>query len=263
MTHLGTAPSAAAGHRHALARAVVTGVGIVAPNGRNAEEYWSAVLRGESGIARITRFDPSRYSVQLAAQADIDAPARLSSRLLPQTDTMTRLALVAAEEALRDAGVDSRQTSGYAAGVVTAASAGGSSFVQHELEALQSKGNAYVSAYHSFAWFYPVNSGQISIRYNLRGPGGALVADQAGGLDAISRSRRLLRDGTALMLTGGVDGSLCPWALSRMSSPREAGAPSACTGRSPGARPPSTLLQVPRAFPGYAASSSWPSPTPG
>ncbi len=135
MTHLGTAPSVATGHRHALARAVVTGVGIVAPNGRNAEEYWSAVLRGESGIARITRFDPSRYSVQLAAQADIDAPARLSSRLLPQTDTMTRLALVAAEEALRDAGVDSRQTSGYAAGVVTAASAGGSSFVQHELEA--------------------------------------------------------------------------------------------------------------------------------
>ncbi|GAA2676984.1 ketosynthase chain-length factor [Actinoplanes palleronii] len=201
----GTAPARATG------TAVVTGLGVVAPNGLGVAEYWAATLRGESGIGRITRFDPAPYSAQLAGEVTLDTASRLPSRLLPQTDRMTQLALIAAEEALADAGADPRQLADYATGVVTAASAGGFEFGQRELEALWSKGGAYVSAYQSFAWFYPVNSGQISIRHGMRGPGSTLVAEQAGGLDAIAKARRHVRDGTALMLAGGVDGSLCPW----------------------------------------------------
>ena len=198
--------------QRAGSRAMITGIGVVTPVGHNAEDYWAAVLRGQSGISRITRFDPSQYSAQLAAQADVDVSARLPTRLLRQTDLVTRRALIAAEEALSDAEASPREMPDYAAGVMTAATAGGFDFVQREMEALRSKGSAYVSAYHGFAWFYPANSGQISIRNGMRGPGGALVADQAGGLDAMARARRYLRDGTALMLTGGIDGSLCPWA---------------------------------------------------
>src|SRR5262249_2507488 len=154
------------------------------------DAYWAATLRGESGIGRITRFDPSGYTAQLAGQTDIDAPARLPGRLLPQTDLMTRLALVAAEEALADAGADPNGPPPFAAGIVTAASAGGFDFGQRELEALWSRGGDHVSAYQSFAWFYPVNTGQISIRHGMRGPGGAIVADQAGGLDAVAKARR-------------------------------------------------------------------------
>nr|AFU65895.1 DacB [Dactylosporangium sp. SC14051] len=194
-----------------MTAAVVTGLGVVAPNGLGVEAYWSAVLAGTSGIARIARFDPSGYSSQLAGEVTADMTALLPSRLLPQTDHMTRLALVAAEEALADAGVDPATLPPYAAGVVTAASAGGFEFGHRELEALWSKGGAYVSAYQSFAWFYPVNTGQISIRHGMRGPGSALVAEQAGALDAVAKARRHVRDGTRLMLTGGVDGSLSPW----------------------------------------------------
>ena len=193
-------------------RSVITGIGVVAPNGIGTEAHWEATLRGESGIGRITRFDPSSYSAQLAGEVNLDIAGRLPGRLLPQTDRMTQLALVAAEEALNDAGADPRQLPDFAAGVVTAASAGGFEFGQKELEALWSKGGQYVSAYQSFAWFYPVNSGQISIRHGMRGPGGSIVADQAGGLDAMAKARRHLRDGSTLMLTGGIDGSLCPWA---------------------------------------------------
>lgn len=88
---------------------------------------------------------------------------------------------------------------------------GGFEFGQKELQALWGKGGKYVSAYQSFAWFYPVNSGQISIRHGLRGPGSAIVSEQAGGLDAIAKARRHVRSGTPLMVTGGVDGSLSPW----------------------------------------------------
>ncbi|MCK2221086.1 ketosynthase chain-length factor [Actinomadura sp. ATCC 31491] len=190
---------------------VVTGLGVVAPNGLGTEAYWAATLRGESGIRRIGRFDPSGYSATLAAEIPFDPAGRVPGRLVPQTDHMTRLALVAAEEALADAGADPARLPRYAAGVVTAASAGGFEFGQRELQALWSKGGRYVSAYQSFAWFYPVNTGQISIRHGMRGPGGALVAEQAGGLDAVAKAARHLREDTELMLAGGVDGSLCPW----------------------------------------------------
>ncbi|MEV7009979.1 ketosynthase chain-length factor [Streptosporangium sp. NPDC051022] len=192
--------------------AVVTGLGVVAPTGLGVEEYWAATLAGESGIGRITRFDPERYPVRLAGEVNDFAPAdHLPSRLIPQTDHMTRLSLVAAEEALRDAGVDQDTQPEYGVGVVTASSAGGFEFGHRELEKLWSKGPEHVSAYQSFAWFYAVNTGQISIRHGFRGPSGVLVADQAGGLDAIAQARRHVRRGQPVVVTGAVDGSLCPW----------------------------------------------------
>lgn len=192
-------------------RAVITGLGIVAPNGIGVQEYWDATLRGHSAIAPITRFDASGYSAGLAGEVRVDTTGRLPGRLVPQTDHVTRLSLIAAEEALADAGADPATLPEFAAGVVTAASAGGFEFGQRELEALWSKGSAYVSAYQSFAWFYPVNSGQISIRHQLRGPGGAIVAEQAGGLDSLAKGRRHVRREVPMIVAGSVDGSLCPW----------------------------------------------------
>src|SRR5205807_1219781 len=82
---------------------------------------------------------------------------------------------------------------------------------QNELRNLWSRGGEYVSAYQSFAWFYAVNSGQISIRHGMRGPSGVVVSDQAGGLDAIAHARRQIRRGSRMIVTGGIDGSICPW----------------------------------------------------
>ncbi|MEU9144394.1 ketosynthase chain-length factor [Streptomyces sp. NPDC048349] len=194
------------------ADAVFTGVGVTAPNGLGAEAWWDAVLQGKSGIGPVTRFDASGYPVRLAGEIPgfVDAD-HVPSRLLPQTDRVTRLSLAAAKEALDDAGADPAQLPEYAAGVVTASSAGGYEFGQRELEALWSKGGQYVSAYQSFAWFYAVNSGQISIRHGLRGPSGVIVTEGAGGLDAVAQARRQLRKGATLMVTGAVDASLCPW----------------------------------------------------
>ena len=189
---------------------VVTGIGVVAPNGWGVAEYWDATLAGRSGLGPLTRFDSTGYRAHVAGEVNFTPEEHLPGRLLPQTDHMTRLALVAAEEALADAGADPTTMPDFSAGVVTAASAGGFEFGQKELQALWSKGPAYVSAYQSFAWFYPVNTGQISIRHGMRGPGSALVAEQAGGLDALAKARRHVREGTALMLAGAVDGSLCP-----------------------------------------------------
>jgi act minimal PKS chain-length factor (CLF/KS beta) len=191
---------------------VVTGLGVVSPNGLGAKDFWAATKAGKSGIGRITRFDPSPYPARLAGEIPgFVAEDHLPNRLLPQTDRMTRLALVAADWALADAGVTPAELPEFDMGVVTASHSGGFEFGQNELRKLWSLGSQHVSAYQSFAWFYAVNSGQISIRNGMKGPSGVVVSDQAGGLDAVAQARRQIRKGTALIVSGAVDASICPW----------------------------------------------------
>ena len=194
------------------ATAVVTGLGVTAPNGLGTDDYWTATCDGRSGIGAVTRFDAAGYPSRLAGEVPgFVARDHLPSRLIPQTDHMTHLALVAADWALADADVEPEQWPEFDMGVVTASSSGGFEFGQGELQNLWSKGGQYVSAYQSFAWFYAVNTGQISIRNGMRGASGVLVSDQAGGLDAVAHARRQIRKGCRLVVSGGVDGSICPW----------------------------------------------------
>ncbi|KNB52156.1 ketosynthase chain-length factor [Streptomyces caatingaensis] len=191
---------------------VVTGLGVAAPNGLGTRAFWEATLAGRGGIGPVSRFDATGYPARLAGEVPgFVAEDHLSGRLLPQTDRMTRLALAAADWALADAGVDPAERPPSDMGVVTASASGGFEFGQRELRNLWSKGGRHVSAYQSFAWFYAVNSGQVSIRHGMKGPSGVLVADQAGGLDAVAQARRLIRKGTPLIVSGAVDASLCPW----------------------------------------------------
>ncbi|MEV6557653.1 ketosynthase chain-length factor [Nocardia sp. NPDC051756] len=193
-------------------RTVITGMGVIAPTGLDVAEHWANTLAGQRKIGRITAFDPSGYSSTLAGEVSgFTAADHLPGRLLPQTDRMTQLSLVAADRALADSAVDGTALAGFDVGVVTASSAGGFEFGHRELDKLWRKGPQHVSAYQSFAWFYAVNTGQISIRHGMRGPGGVLVTEQAGGLDALALARRRVRAGQPAMMCGAVDGSLSPW----------------------------------------------------
>jgi len=201
-------------------RAVVTGLGVIAPNGFGVKEFWDATCLGKTGIGRISQFDPTKYPATLAGEiSDFDASSHLPDRLVPQTDRMTQLALVAADHALADAKVEPAELPEFGMGVMTASSCGGFEFGERELRKLWSQGSQFVSAYQSFAWFYAVNTGQISIRHGMRGPSGVVVGDEAGGLDAIAQARRLVRKGVGLVVTGGIDASICSWGwVSRLAS---------------------------------------------
>lgn len=199
---------------------VVSGLSVASPNGLGTQDYWSATTAGRSGIGPVSRFDASSYPAGLAGEVPgFVAEDHLPGRLLPQTDRMTRLALVVADWALADAGVRTEETPAYDMGVATASSSGGFEFGQNELRALWSKGSQYVSAYQSFAWFYAVNTGQISIRNGMKGPGSVVVSDQAGGLDAVAQARRQVRKGIPMVLTGGSTPRSAPGAGSRRCPP--------------------------------------------
>jgi act minimal PKS chain-length factor (CLF/KS beta) len=194
--------------------ALVTGLGVVAPNGLGVDDYWAASLAGRSGIGPITRFDPALYPVRLAGEVrGFDTSRLVPSRLVPQTDRWTHLALAAADLALADSGVDLAALPEFEMAVVTASSSGGTEFGQREIEKLWAKGPGWVGVYQSIAWFYAATTGQISIWHGLRGPCGVICTEQAGGLDAIGQARRMLRHGARLVLTGGTDSSLCPYGL--------------------------------------------------
>jgi act minimal PKS chain-length factor (CLF/KS beta) len=194
--------------------AVVTGLAAAAPNGLGTEAYWAATLRGESGIAPISRYDAAGYPIRLAGEiTDFVAADHITSRMLPQTDRITQVALAASDWALADARIEPARLPEFSAGVVIASAAGGHEFGQQELQKLWRSGSDHVSAYQAFAWFYAANTGQVSIRHGLRGTCKVVVAEQAGGLDALGQARREVRAGMDLMITGGLDSALCPWGL--------------------------------------------------
>jgi 3-oxoacyl-(acyl-carrier-protein) synthase len=195
-------------------RAVITGIGVVAPTGIGTETYWEATKQGKNGIRRITRFNPARYSTQLAGEVDgFEATDYIEQRLVVQTDRWTWMALAATKMALEDAAFDTANGEPYKMSVITASSSGGNEFGQKEIQSLWGKGPIFVGAYQSIAWFYAATTGQIAIKYGMKGPCGVMISEGAGGLDALSQSRRTIRRGVDLVVSGGTEGPIGPYAL--------------------------------------------------
>jgi len=197
--------------------AVITGIGVVAPNGLGVEDYWAATLAGMSGLGPLTRFDATGYPTKVVGEVPgFTATDHLTSRMAIQTDRWTQMALYASDSALLDAGLDAagrEDFDEYEMAVVTASSSAGNEFGQRELGRLWSTGPEHVTAYQSIAWFYAATTGQISIRNGMRGPCGVLASEQAGGLDALAHARRVLGSGARLVVTGGTEAPLSPYAV--------------------------------------------------
>ena len=195
-------------------RTVITGVGIVAPSGTSTEEHWKTVVHGDSKVGPITAFDPAPYATRLAGQVDgFDPEDHMERRLIVQTDRWTQLAFAAARAAFADAALDPAGLDPATSTATLASSSGGNQFGQGELQRLWSRPARTVGAYQSIAWFYAATVGQLSIHYQLKGPSCVLVAESAGGLDSLAHAARSIRRGAKVVLAGGVEAPLGPYAL--------------------------------------------------
>ncbi len=159
---------------------VVTGIGVVAPNGLGTEEWWRATLAGSTGSGPSPTTTPPAIPSPSSAASPASRPPT-TSRAAAATDGPGHPArphggrLGARRLRRRPAALPE-----YGIGVVTSNATGGFEFTHREIRKLWTEGPERVSVYESFAWFYAVNTGQISIRNGLRGPSGVLVAEQAG-----------------------------------------------------------------------------------
>ncbi|MBV2354730.1 ketosynthase chain-length factor [Streptomyces sp. J2-1] len=198
------------------ARAAVTGIGVVAPNGTSTDTFWKATHEGVSVLDRISREGCADLPLKVAGEVRGFEPAdTIDGRFLVQTDRYTHFALAAADLALEDARLGQADTDAdpYAVGVVTAAGSGGGEFGQRELQQLWGKGSRFVGPYQSIAWFYAASTGQISIRRGFKGPCSVVASDEAGGLDALAHAARAVRRGTDVIVAGATEAPLAPYSM--------------------------------------------------
>ncbi|HEY7348980.1 MAG TPA: beta-ketoacyl-[acyl-carrier-protein] synthase family protein [Ktedonobacterales bacterium] len=194
-------------------RVVITGLGVIAPNGLGKEAFWQATQRGASGIKPIRRFPVADLPIQVAGEVDnFVVEAVIDRRLAKRTDRVTHLALAAMQEALTDARLALEQESPHRVGAVIACTWGGAEFVFREITAAYTRGPRAMSAYTAIAWLQVANVGQASIRYGIQGYCKTPVNDTVGGLDALGMAASAIRRGAAdVLITGGCEALLHPF----------------------------------------------------
>ncbi len=197
-------------------RVVVTGMGVVAPNGIGKEAFWQATRRGISGITPLP-FSSAKETraIQVAGSVQNFEPEQyLERKQVSRTDRMTHLAFAAIEEALADARMVPQDLPSQRMGIVLANTMGGADYVLKQLHALYTRGPRFMSAYTAIAWLHVANVGAAAIHYGIQGYCKTPVNDTAGGLDALCMAYSALKRGAAdVIIAGGCEAFLHPFIL--------------------------------------------------
>ena len=202
-----------------MRRVVVTGLGLVTPLGADVETVWGNLIAGRSGIGPITRFDASGYVARVAGEvkpADhpwgFDPARRIDHKVLRQVDPFIIYGIDAAGQALEDAGLTEMSLEeSWRAGCVIGSGIGGLPGIEEEALVLHEKGPRRVSPHFVHGRLINLISGQVSIKYGLRGPNHAVVTACSTGAHAIGDAARMIAmDDADVMLAGGSEATLCP-----------------------------------------------------
>jgi 3-oxoacyl-[acyl-carrier-protein] synthase II len=188
-------------------RVVVTGMGAVTPLGNDVQTFWSRLVRGDSGVETISGFDPERVTSKIAGEVkDFDPSNVLDRKEIRRNDRYTQLALVAAREAMDQAGLPERLEGAIAdrSGTIIASGMGGSGTLAEQLSINATRGPDRLSPFFIPMGIANMASGQTAISFGARGPNFATVSACASAGHAIGESlETILRDDADLMVCGG------------------------------------------------------------
>lgn len=191
-------------------RVVITGMGSVSPNGVGNAAFSEAALAGRSGVRRITRFDPSDISVQIAGEVpDFNELAWIDKRDRKHSGRILPLAIAAADEALRDAGVDANALTleqRRRVGVIVGSGGGAQEFSEEQYRLFFQEQHRHMSLFCIAAGVLGTISSDLSIRFNLRGPSHVVTTGCTSSTDALGYAWRQIEGGRAdMIVSGGVD----------------------------------------------------------
>jgi 3-oxoacyl-[acyl-carrier-protein] synthase II len=218
-------------------RVVVTGLGIVCPVGSTVDDAWQAILRGESGIAPITRFDVAAFSTRFGgAVRNFDVSQYMSPKEARRMDPFMHYGIAAGVQAVNDAGIDFDRLDRDRCAVVTGAGIGGLGTIEEEHNAFLAGGPRKISPFYIPASIINMLSGHLSIRYGLRGPNLGVVTACTTSTHALGLAARCIQYGDAdLVVAGGAEMATTPTGLggfaqakalsSRNDSPESASRP--------------------------------------
>lgn len=193
-------------------RIVVTGLGLVTPLGTGVEKTWAALCAGQSGIGRITKFDPAAYDAQIAGEVrDFDPAQFIEKKEIKKMDTFIHYAVGAAQLAVDDAGLKVAPEEATKVGVYIGSGIGGLGSIEHYHEILKEKGPGRVSPFFIPMTIINLASGQVAIRIGAKGPNSCAVTACATGNHCIGDAFRLIQRGDAdVMVAGGAEAAITP-----------------------------------------------------
>ncbi len=191
-----------------LKRVVVTGLGALTPLGNTVDEYWSNLLNGVSGADMITLFDASKFKTRFACEIKNFEPTNfLDRKEARKMDRFTQIAVVASDQAVKDAGITKENVNPDRVGVVFASGIGGLVTFQEEvLNFAKGDGTPRFSPFFIPKMILDIAAGQISMRHGFRGPNFAVVSACASSTNAIMEATNLIRLGKSdIIITGGAE----------------------------------------------------------
>ncbi len=194
-----------------LKRVVVTGMGALTPIGNSLSGYWEGLSAGTSGAAPITRFDASKFKTRFACEVKgFDPLEYMDRKEARKMDPFMQYALVTADEAMKDSGLDLDAIDHDRAGVIWGSGIGGFlTFSQETENYFKGDGTPRFNPFFIPKMIIDIAAGQISIRYGLRGPNFATVSACASSSNAIIDSFNYIRLGKAdIMVTGGSEAAV-------------------------------------------------------
>jgi 3-oxoacyl-[acyl-carrier-protein] synthase II len=199
-------------------RVVVTGMGAVSPNGVGREAFWDATRHGRSGVRRISRFDASRYQVQIAGEVrDFDESAHVDAKERQHVSRVVPLALAASREAVADAGIEPARMSRdelRTIGVLAGSGGGSQEFTEEQYRLYYSGHERQCSVYTIPTSTIGTLASEISMRFGFRGLSHIVSTGCTSSTDAIGHAFHNIRWGISpWMLAGGVDSPIAPLIL--------------------------------------------------
>ena len=207
-------------HDRPARRVVVTGLGLVTPLGTGVEKTWKALCAGESGIGRITRFDPTGYDAQIAGEVkDFDPAQFIEKKEIKKMDTFIHYAVGASQLAVDDAKLKVAPEEATRVGVYIGSGIGGLGSIEHYHDVLREKGPGRVSPFFIPMTIINLASGQVAIRVGAKGPNSCAVTACATGNHCIGDAYRLIqRDDADVMIAGGAEAAITPLGVAGFAS---------------------------------------------
>ena len=201
-------------------RVVVTGLGLVTPLGIGTDRTWKALCAGQSGIARITRFDPTGYDAQIAGEVkDFDPAQFIEKKEIKKMDTFIHYAVAASQLAVDDAALKVTPEESAKVGVYIGSGIGGLGSIEHYHQVLRDKGPGRVSPFFIPMTIINLASGQVAIRLGAKGPNSCAVTACATGNNCIGDAYRIIQRGEAdVMIAGGAEAAITPLGVAGFAS---------------------------------------------
>ena len=205
-----------------MRRVVVTGIGLICALGNGTEEVWRNLLAGKSGVRKITHFDTSKYSCQIAAEVkNFDPLDYIEKKEARKMARFIHFAIAAAEEAVKTSGLKITPENDEMVGVHIGSGIGGFDIIEREHTNLMEGGPRKISPFFIPAAIVNLAAGQVSMRFGAKGPNEATATACTTSAHSVGDSFRIIQHGDAdVMIAGGSEAAITPMGVGGFASMR-------------------------------------------